>query len=188
MFIICVRSGHCDLSSQASKDVSAPPRVCSQGYGMKVCSLSEGQPLSLQLAVDVHSVRMWIWQKKTGHGNVKCWCWDIVIFRPDALLCTPLQPALLQLWEFTLRLHNTPEVRSAPRRSFQPAKWSHIFLRTGDTEIVLFICICISTDRKWRRATILSVAAISRKKFPSGCALKAKLGINEQPSCYVSFA
>ena len=55
-------------------------------------------------------------------------------------------------------------------------------LRTGDTEIVLFICICISTDRKWRQARIVLVVAISRKKSPSVCVLKEKLGNKDRPT------
>jgi hypothetical protein len=55
-------------------------------------------------------------------------------------------------------------------------------LRTGDTDIFLFICICISTDRKWRQTRIVLVVAISRKKSPSTYVLKAKLGIKERPS------
>jgi hypothetical protein len=55
-------------------------------------------------------------------------------------------------------------------------------LRSRDTEIFLFICICISTDRKWRQTRIVLVVAISRKKYPSTYVLKAKLGIKERPS------
>ena len=55
-------------------------------------------------------------------------------------------------------------------------------LRTGDTGIVPFISICISTDRKWRQTRIVLVVAISRKKSPSAYVLKAKLGNKERAS------
>jgi len=60
-------------------------------------------------------------------------------------------------------------------------------LRTGDTGIVLFISICISTERKWRQTRIVLVVAISRKKSPSAYVLKAKLGNKERVSFVCRF-